>query len=307
MLDLDFSKENYIDQSMMYFDFLLESKQWSGITPRDYKNWIKNFDDLPDGTYIACKLLNHILYFSESDIIHFLEDAIQTIYYDVILEKQLESGFECMPSVLDYLVRQSIKKTVFVPLLASDSPGESGPELARILTRNQLVSTNMQYAHDIPNETAYRRLVIIDDNIGSGSQFRSFWSDAFIRGGKALSKWCGENDIKPYYLVIVGCNDSIVELQAEFPEVKFVCEERLYQGHRYFSSESRCWHKKDDVETIKNSLRVFLEEREISLLGFNDMDYGVVMHKTIPDWSLPLFYKRRDVWQPLLERKNSNE
>ena len=69
MLD-SIDKQEYIDNSKVFFDFLMHTRQWSNISQVEYKKWLSNFDDIPDGPYIACRLLNHLLYYSEKDVIN---------------------------------------------------------------------------------------------------------------------------------------------------------------------------------------------------------------------------------------------
>lgn len=46
-------KNEYVDNSKVFFDFLLHTHQWSNITPVEYAKWLSNFNDIPDGQYIA--------------------------------------------------------------------------------------------------------------------------------------------------------------------------------------------------------------------------------------------------------------
>lgn len=69
-------KNEYVDNSKVFFDFLLHTHQWSNITPVEYAKWLSNFNDIPDGQYIACRLLNRFLYYSDKDIKKLLVDAI---------------------------------------------------------------------------------------------------------------------------------------------------------------------------------------------------------------------------------------
>ena len=73
-------KNEYVDNSKVFFDFLLHTHQWSNITPVEYAKWLSNFNDIPDGQYIACRLLNRFLYYSDKDIKKLLVDAINDVY-----------------------------------------------------------------------------------------------------------------------------------------------------------------------------------------------------------------------------------
>lgn len=87
-------KNEYVDNSKVFFDFLLHTHQWSNITPVEYAKWLSNFNDIPDGQYIACRLLNRFLYYSDKDIKKLLVDAINDVYsQQVVLPLQLSKDF----------------------------------------------------------------------------------------------------------------------------------------------------------------------------------------------------------------------
>ena len=78
-MEIEFSKELYVDQCALFFNFLLRKRQWSGITTADYMRWIKNFDGMEEGRYIGTRILNSLLYYSEDDLIKLLDDVIMGV------------------------------------------------------------------------------------------------------------------------------------------------------------------------------------------------------------------------------------
>lgn len=110
-------KNEYVDNSKVFFDFLLHTHQWSNITPVEYAKWLSNFNDIPDGQYIACRLLNRFLYYSDKDIKKLLVDAINDVYsQQVVLPLQLSKDFSSLPSENEYEINEAIKRTLFIPL-----------------------------------------------------------------------------------------------------------------------------------------------------------------------------------------------
>ena len=98
MLD-SIAKQEYIDNSKVFFDFLMHTRQWSNISQVEHKKWLSNFDSVPDGAYIACRLLNHLVYYSEKDTIKLIVDSIDNIFcQEIVLPLQLSKGFSSLPS-----------------------------------------------------------------------------------------------------------------------------------------------------------------------------------------------------------------
>ena len=47
-----FDQGLYIDQCLLFINFLLRKKQWSGINSADYQRWLNNFNQIENGKYI---------------------------------------------------------------------------------------------------------------------------------------------------------------------------------------------------------------------------------------------------------------
>lgn len=303
-------KQEYIDNSKVFFDFLMHTRQWSNITPLEYKHWLANFDSIPDGQYIACRLLNHMLYYSERDVVKLILDSIDSIFsQEIVLPLQLEKNFSSLPSENEFAISEAIKRTLIVPISLYNDPGDSGPYIMRII-HNKFKPVipschvfNMLYSMN----TQYDRLIIVDDFIGSGDQFSEFWEEAEIKDGKLLRNWCNENGIKTYYLSLIGYKKSVMTLQNKYQDVIFICAEELLDTHRVFEQAGFCWSDIDELNSVREQLTEELKKYGILLMGYKGMDFAVSTHDTMPDWSLPLFHKNINGWKMLVERKDSNE
>lgn len=309
MLD-SIDKQEYIDNSKVFFDFLMHTRQWSNISQIEYKKWLSNFDDIPDGPYIACRLLNHLLYYSEKDIIKLIVDSINAIFCrEIILPLQLSKDFSSIASVNEYEIENAIKKTLVVPLSLYADPGDSGPHISRLIHNHYKPQIPACYCHNMLESMSemYDRIIIVDDFVGSGKQFSEFWEEAEMRSGKILRNWCRDNGITAYYLALVGYENTLIQLNSDFSDISIIFAETLSDYHRVFSDQSFCWDNKDEQETVKSVLETELNKYSIKLLGFDGLDFAVATSDTIPDWSLPLFHKNINGWKMLMERKDSNE
>jgi len=297
-------KESYIDESRNYFSFLLEARQWSGFGSKELNQWIKNFGAIEDGEYIACRILNELLAYSEEDIVQMFIGAFSDVLHkEILLPKQIESGFSCLKSDLDFELNNALRRTLFVPLSVNGAPGESGAEMIRLLTKKSGLGMTRQFHSDINDDCECDRIIILDDCIGSGEQFRDFWNGARIKSERLFREWCVEKGVRIYYIVLVGTETAVKELKEEYDEVEFVCVEVLKESHSVIESIQQ-----DEIFTLhQNELEKYLEELNINLKGFADLTYAVALHGNIPDWSLPVFHKEREQWKPLIRRKDSNE
>lgn len=304
------NKNEYIDNSKVFFDFLLHTHQWSNITSVEYNQWLSNFDGIPDGQYIACRLLNRLLYYSDKDIKKLLVDAINDVYsQQVVLPLQLSKGFSSLPSENEYEINASIKKTLFIPLTIWGDPGASGPYIMRCIHNYYKPRVQACYVSEIVNSEVipYDRIIIVDDFVGSGEQFSDFWENAEIRDGTLLRKWCQDHKIQATYLALIGYKKTLLDLQSHFDDIHISFAETLDESHRIFAPNGLCWENVEEQERVQQLLKTELDKFGIKLLGFRDLDFAVAVHDTIPDWSLPLLYKNINGWNMLIERKDSYE
>ena len=301
-------KQEYIDNSKVFFDFLMHTRQWSNISNIEYKRWLSNFSDIEDGEYIACRLLNHFLYYSQKDIIKLIIDSINSIFSEeIVLPLQLSKGFSSLPSENEFAITEALKKTLFIPLSLWDNPGDSGPHIVRLIHNYYKPQPQMRRVTDIDDTMVdvYDRIIIVDDFVGSGEQFSTFWTEAQVKNGCLLKDWCNSHSVPAYYLALIGYDSTLQTLHSKFNDITIQFAETLSDNHRVFSDESFCWNDSEEKEAVKKILEQELEKFGVKLFGFDELDFAVSTHDTIPDWSLPLFYKNIGGWKMLVERKDS--
>lgn len=294
----------YIDSSRAFYSFLISSRQWTGFGERELNIWIDNFSQIVDGEYIACRLLNECIGYSEKDIVPMIKGAIDSILVnEIILPKQIETGFSCIKSDMEYALKNGLSRTLFVPLSVNNVPGESANSIIRLLTQQMGNMINKQFQFEIQDDCEYERIIIVDDCIGSGEQFNNFWEDAEIHSHKKMRDWCNSKGIRVYYVVLIGFDETINNLQETFSDITIICVEKLKDHHKVLDIL-----KKDAIfKEREQEFFEYLNQCNIQILGFNDMQFAVFIHNNIPDWSLPVFYKKREFWEPLLRRKDSDD
>lgn len=306
-MSIEFNKELYMDQCLLFFSFLFRKKQWSGFSNADYTRWINNFEQIEDGKYIATRILDFMLYYSEDDMLKLLDDAIMGIFEnEVVLPIQIENSFSQLPSDIEFAVNDAISKTIVMPLIEDlMDPGASGPEIIRAVRNHFRPRMQTMFNHMLPPTAKYERLIIVDDCIGSGEQCEMFWTNAEISQGKLLREWVNESGAKAYCVALVGYRKTVQKLKLAYPDLEIICAEYIDDQHQVFSEESRCWCDMDEQAWAARLIESKANENGIALKGHGDFSFAVALHKTIPDWSLPVLYKNKNEWKHLVERKTT--
>ena len=302
-------KELYIDNSRDLFEFFVEARQWTGFDINKLNRWIQNFAETENGKYYACKILNRVVGYSEQDIVQMLIEGIDRIMHiEAVLPLQCEKEFSSLTSELDYCVKEALEKTLFSPLLVQNVPGESGDAMMRILTQKvKPPIKNKMFISDVPDDYMCKTLILVDDCIGSGEQFETFWEETVMRSGKLLRDWCAEKDIHAYYLCLVAYDETINELKNKYQDIKIVSIEKISKRHGIFNIDNGVWDDEDELAEAKREIQCLLQEKGIFLLGYGELDFGIIIHNNIPDWSLPILHKEKNGWKLLVERKDSND
>lgn len=304
---MTFDKNLFIDQCTLFFNFLLKKRQWSGITTADYIRWLKNFDQIGDGKYLATRILNYLLYYSEDDLIKMMDDVITGVFEkEVVLPLVKSKGFSCLPSEINFEVKKAVDKTLVVPSIEDVlDPGSSGPEIIRNIRNHFKPQLHCSFHHQISATADYDRIIIIDDCLGSGEQCRTFLTSAKISDGSNLIDWARSNQIKIFYIALVGYKQSVEDLRTDFPDIIILCAEYVDRHHQVFSETSKCWNSIEEQQEAAKALEEKLSEFGLPLKGYDDLNFTVVLHKTIPDWSLPSLYRSKNGWQHFIERKTT--
>ena len=172
----------YINKYKTLINFMLLQQQWSGLTKADIDRWMGNFRELSDEEQmLVYKLLSNIIYYSENDLIEILKEGVyKCVAYETILESQKNIGFALSQQALRNIYEKELKQSCFVPLLDSDSPHESGNYMARLMVQQGIIANEqsmfIEKVPEVLEATTYKRLIIVDDCVGSGHQLSDFWN-----------------------------------------------------------------------------------------------------------------------------------
>lgn len=305
----------YISKCKDFFNLMLSSQQWSGITKVSLNRWLNNLEPYSiTEQYFFYKILANLIYYSEQDIQDLLCQGLKwDIHRNLILKKQISADFMLSKQAIRTIISTETIGTRYSPLLDSDKPYESGNYLLRILVQQSIITPSQgnyvqKHVDSYIEGQTFKRLIIIDDCVGSGKQFYDFWKcETVVINGKPilLRKWCSDNNIKPMYFFLFGYKSTLHFLHEKLQDIDLYCMKILPDEMRVFSETSYIWDS-EELQEAQKTLEPILAEFNIPLHGYSDLDFNLVMHKTIPDWSLPMLWKNRDGWSCLLRRKNSD-
>lgn len=306
----------YINKCKTFIDFMLSQQQWSGLTKANVDSWLSNFKGLThEEQELVYKLLTNIIYFSENDVTDALKIGVYNcLSYCDVLEKQKNSGFSTSVHALNNLHKANINKSCFVPLLDSGAPHESANNICRALVQQGIIPSNLSvFIDQVPSLFKTKRiknLVIVDDCVGSGDQLRTFWEKTRVNDDGnllAIKDLCCRHGVQANYLTLFGYNKSIEELRKSFTDLRIFCVRELNDQHRVFSDLSYIWESEEERARALVLFDSLAKNAGIQTFGYKHLDFAFIMHKTIPDWSLPIFWKENSDWKLLLRRKNSND
>lgn len=305
----------YINKCSAYIDFMISKGQWSGLSKNDVQTWLRNFHDLSDDEMkLIYKLLTNIVYFSENDVIDAVRQGLyECLQYEVLLRNQLDQNFSLSRSAISNLERDCIAQACFIPLLDSYAPYESGNYINRLLVQQGMISSHQSVFPDALPEVVKQypitKLIIVDDCVGSGDQLTDFWTNSRVMdngSNMTISEFCSLHQIRAKYLSLFGYEDSIQYLRSNLKGIDICCVRLLNNNLRVFSDSSYVWENYNERDEALKLLAELTQAAGVPLRGYKDFDFAFIMHKTIPDWTLPLFWKENTDWNLLMRRKNSN-
>jgi hypothetical protein len=310
-LTLSQAQLRHVEDTEAFLNLMLRSRQWDGLDSTRVERWLGNFDsDLL--RYYALRILRRVVYYSEMDGELLLREALlhRVIGAEIRRTHQVASSFGRLPSFLESEFKRTLPKTLLVPLMDSGKPSESSPAITRIAAQRLNVPTeSIHFPEKVTKSdlAACDRVVLVDDNVGSGQQFRAFWNTFEVASGERFQDLLKSAQKPLYYVVLVGTSTALTDLRADHPNIRFCATQELTPDYEVFAPDSLFWGDPTECTAAKALIDEHLKSRGIPLLGWASLGYAVVFHRTIPDWSLPMFWQGNENWHPVLERKNSYE
>lgn len=302
--------KQYLDEKIHQLKVVCRS-QWDYLNYSNLCAWLEdNFNGDVQGKYYAIKILLHTVYYKKIDIEKLLKYGLfEKIYGEIIKEKLIaDKNIYIDNSTASASVNSLKTKSFFIPLLDSMKPSESGNIFTGDLVHKfDINQSQVDFHWNVTKEKLAGKelLIFVDDCVGSGAQLKKFWNSTAIQNLKSI---CQELNIKIYYLVLLGYDKNLdaLKLENKLLGIEIIVCDILTDKNRVFSNENIIWDKNTNEreEAIKYFENI-KKTRGVSFLGYTKLDFAVILHDRLPDWTLPIFWKKTVGWKNLFQRKTS--
>jgi len=283
--------QEFYDEVERHCYSLIENEYWDRIDNYTFKQWLDNFKT-EEERYLASQILFHFQYRNEKAMISMFKQILQ-----VYLPQKLdELGIYTIPSISEWENILKVKKKAFeLPLRFSTIDkeniiGTSGHALFRLYVQNDLVHREFGRIINSNIDKKVTTIIIVDDIMGSGSQFLDFYK----KYKNSFDKF--EHII---YCPLVAHEEAIENIRKEVSSIHIVPAEILTKKEHSFYAIS------DEI----NSNDIFLSFYEDIVkrlttqipLGFNEQAILYAMNISTPNNNLSVIYHNKK-WNPLLKR-----
>ena len=291
-----------------------DSVQWP-----DVERWLSNFTgetcDPEEEKLHALHLLANFGYFGLREVRELLHAIYRDLFrYPIIQKARTENGNSRDQKVLQAAFLEDLRATRF---LGMGNPSESGAHLLYYFRQvNRLGRDLFIHQHEILDRApgdptsqlaidGLRRLVFIDDLMGSGTQAAEY-STKLLSHVRAAAARSG-TELEICYFTMFARKPALdVVRSLSFDRVEAVHE--IDETERVFDSDSRVYVKPPpgvDSEVAKH-MAVHYGRKLVPLhpLGYKNGQMLLGFHHNVPDNTLPIFWGRDmdRVWEPPFPR-----
>lgn len=314
--------ENFDNQDSTLARILMLSKDiWENqISKPDIDRWLENFDgsafDQDSEKLNALHLLSHFNYFGAREIRELLRAMYRDLFrYPIIQDIRNRNAGMRDPIELDRLFKAELHSTRF---LGMGNPSESGAHLLYYFRQENKLSKNyFIHQHEILDAPTgspqariaipgLKRLVFIDDLLGSGSQAVDY-SRLLLDSVKAAALKDGI-DLEILYFTLFAKPEGleVARTLTSFDRVSAIHE--MSPSESAFDETSRVYSKTSNGvsrEKGKNLAHVYGNKLFPGHgLGFGNGQLLLGLHHNVPDNTLPIFWCDETAvdWTPIFPR-----
>ena len=270
--------------------------------------WLNNFQDSEKEA--ALYLLSKFMYFDHSTTRELMRRVYEDLYRRPIIFKiRKDHDNSADPALIENAFEEVLHQTRF---LSVGNPSESSSHLLYYfrqenqLKRELFINPHQLYKHtQIQDGTItasvvtenIKRLIVLDDFCGSGSQATKFHEE-FVKFIKKENE-----DVKVSYYSLYAIKNGLDKVrELSYDEVKSIFE--LDDSYKCFSESSRFFS--EDDSKLKSFCKKFCVKYGKRLDSRNPLGYkkGQMMlgfHHNTPNNTLPIFWGEKD-WNPIFKR-----
>lgn len=295
-MEITDDKKVFIDKVIERCKLLIKYHIWDGIESYNLDGWLLNYSS-DEQKFFASLVLDRLIYRSNKQMMSMLFDLF-TINLPNAMRLSRDPLYNPDELLLAKFCQKGGYKVRLVNVDPQDLSSQSSGFVLYLLTHKfsihpsfviQLKEISQEYNNGV------RSFIIIDDIICTGKQMDGRLKQINI------SKF---HDATIYVAVCCAHQRGIEQLQANYPNVKFVYTEYLTEKDNFFSSIN----ENDGKELLKiydnilNSKKVNLSNGKF---GIGDLALDYAFESSTPNNCLPLLYYKNKFFNPLLKKRGS--
>ncbi|MFM0565640.1 phosphoribosyltransferase-like protein [Paraburkholderia sediminicola] len=278
---------------------LIKTGVWRSIELHRLNTWLIQFEQY-DASLLGAVLLDNLIFKTRAQLLAMLEY--------LLICPQLCSGYQWDYELAEALARRKDIGVRLTPAISlAQPPTKSGPYILRLLQRHFRIRDEwLVWPQEIEQlDAGVKLLVIVDDFLGSGTQFSEFAKIAHLKQVNAARP-----EIRIVYLVAAAHEDGINELRQAFPFVEIVCADLLSASYHLFDSERLdAKYRVSITGLLRNQYLEIAGRAGLPLdgkagpFGFGNQGLSYAFEHATPNNSLPIYwYSGSQHWNPVLDR-----
>jgi hypothetical protein len=276
----------------------IQSGIWQSVEEARLTNWIRQFEQY-DAELLGAVLLDNLILKSKPQFKAMLSTLMTC--------SDLSVGMQHDRELVEILSRAKDPCVRVAPAISlQQPPTKSGFYVLRLLQRMYRIKDDWltwpQRFADIPKNV--KTLIVVDDFLGSGDQFRDFVSLS------NLTQLHSERpDLRVVYLVAAAHQSGIDALHRDFSFVEIICGDVLTDDFHLFDGTQLNLRYRTDVSAqLKEQYLVLLKKAGMPLTGkVHPFGYGqqgvcYAFEHSTPNNTLPIYWYETANWTTLLDR-----
>lgn len=278
-------KKNMLEKIKMYCNSNIWPFPYSDVTA-----WLKNFDE-PIEEYLALQILDSLIVRTSETT----KASYSSLFNSKLRQTLIEEGLISNMPIAEWkmhLKKGSLNRIIqFSPVRKPNDEGESGSTIFRMLSED----LHTDRYSSLGNRHDPRVIVLIDDIIGSGTQFVTGFSESFDLANKIETK-------KIIYCPLIAFEEGIENIKSKFPDICMMPAEYIYKSDSIFYGNDNDLFRNDKKNTVGEAKIVFNSMREKYWPSIDINDWYGHESACLPvvfEWGCPNQAPRLLWWQSL--------
>lgn len=309
-IPIDKERGNFSVRTQRRFELLLRNHVLEGLEFNRLRQWKRNFAS-DEQQYLAAHLLNSLIYRSD----RMLESSCRHLLHMVlpnVLERQKKATWKSLEEFLK-MIRNGDRSLKLRFLAVEGNLKEPNGKLVPVVAKSGSTMLRLfKRACDVPaglvihpgqirtlSALEVQTLVIIDDCLGTGTQFKKF-ADAYDLGEQSMPRTV-------IYVPFVAHPEGIGELRRALPKVIVEPIEKLAPNCDFFAAmkdKPTVWARDrvNLVADVKAAYTSLLQSKGVTPESSFGLGLSLVFQNATPNNTLKAFYTEEGQWHHLFKR-----